>query len=82
MQRIYLDYNATTPLRPEVRDAMMPYLTEAFGNGSSIHAYGREARNAIDTAREQVAELIGAKSPVKSCSPAAAPKQITTPSKD
>ena len=63
MQRIYLDYNATTPLRPEVRDAMMPYLTEAFGNGSSIHAYGREARNAIDTAREQIAELIGAKSP-------------------
>ena len=63
MQRIYLDYNATTPLRPEVKDAMMPYLTEAFGNGSSIHAYGREARNAIDTAREQVAELIGAKSP-------------------
>ena len=62
MERIYLDYNATTPLRPEVRDAMMPYLTEAFGNGSSIHAYGREARNAIDTAREQVAELIGAKS--------------------
>jgi cysteine desulfurase len=42
---------------------MMPYLTEAFGNGSSIHAYGREARTAIDTAREQVAELIGAKSP-------------------
>lgn len=63
MNRIYLDYNATTPLRSEVRDAMMPYLTEAFGNGSSIHAYGREARNAIDTAREQVAELIGAKSP-------------------
>ena len=63
MQRIYLDYNATTPLRPEVRDAMMPYLTEAFGNSSSIHAYGREARTAIDTAREQVAELIGAKSP-------------------
>lgn len=63
MDRIYLDYNATTPLHPEVRDAMMPYLTEAFGNGSSIHAYGREARNAIDTAREQVAVLIGAKSP-------------------
>ena len=63
MQRIYLDYNATTPLRPEVRDAMMPYLIEAFGNGSSIHAYGREARTAIDTAREQVADLIGAKSP-------------------
>lgn len=63
MQRIYLDYNATTPLRPEVCDAMMPFMTKAFGNGSSIHAYGREARNAIDTAREQVADLIGAKSP-------------------
>ena len=62
-KRIYLDYNATTPLRPEVMDAMTPYLTEAFGNGSSIHAYGREARTAIDTAREQVADLIGAKSP-------------------
>ena len=62
-KRIYLDYNATTPLRPEVRDAMLPYLMEAFGNGSSIHAYGREARTAIDTAREQVADLIGAKSP-------------------
>ena len=63
MQRIYLDHNATTPLHPEVREAMMPYMTEYFGNGSSIHAYGREARNAIDTAREQVADLIGAKSP-------------------
>ncbi len=63
MQRIYLDYNATTPLRSEVRDAMMPYLMEAFGNSSSIHAYGREARTAIDTAREQIADLIGAKSP-------------------
>ena len=63
MQRIYLDYNATTPLHPDVREAMLPYLTEAFGNGSSIHAYGREARTAIDTAREQVAALIGAKSP-------------------
>lgn len=63
MQRIYLDHNATTPLHPEVREAMMPYMIEHFGNGSSIHAYGREARNAIDTAREQVADLIGAKSP-------------------
>lgn len=63
MQRIYLDHNATTPLHSEVREAMMPYMMEHFGNGSSIHAYGREARNAIDTAREQVADLIGAKSP-------------------
>jgi cysteine desulfurase len=63
MRRIYLDHNATTPLHPEVLEAMTPYLTDRFGNGSSIHAYGREARNAIDTAREQVADLIGAKSP-------------------
>lgn len=63
MKRIYLDHNATTPLHPGVLEAMTPYLTDHFGNGSSIHAYGREARNAIDTAREQVADLIGAKSP-------------------
>lgn len=63
MKRIYLDHNATTPLHLEVLEAMTPYLTNRFGNGSSIHAYGREARNAIDTAREQVADLIGAKSP-------------------
>lgn len=63
MKRIYLDHNATTPLHPDVLEAITPYLTNRFGNGSSIHAYGREARNAIDTAREQVADLIGAKSP-------------------
>jgi len=63
MQPIYLDHNATTPLHPAVLEAMMPYLTDRFGNGSSIHSYGREARNAIDTAREQVADLVGAKSP-------------------
>jgi cysteine desulfurase len=63
MKRIYLDHNATTPVLPEVLEAMLPYMTEHFGNGSSIHSYGREARNAIDTAREQVADLIGAKSP-------------------
>ena len=63
MKRIYLDHNATTPLHPEVLEAMMPYLTDQFGNGSSIHSYGREARNAIDTAREQIADLVGAKSP-------------------
>jgi cysteine desulfurase len=42
---------------------MLPFMTEQFGNGSSIHSYGREARNTIDTACEQVAELLGAKSP-------------------
>ena len=63
MKRIYLDHNATTPIHPEVFEAMLPFITEQFGNGSSIHAYGREARNAIDDAREQVAALINAKSP-------------------
>ena len=63
MKRIYLDHNATTPIHPQVLEAMLPFMTEQFGNGSSIHSYGREARNAIDTAREQVAELLGAKSP-------------------
>ena len=63
MKRIYLDHNATTPVHPQVLEAMIPYLTEQFGNGSSIHTYGREARNAIDDAREQVAALINAKSP-------------------
>ncbi|RKU13676.1 cysteine desulfurase NifS [Candidatus Poribacteria bacterium] len=62
MQRIYLDHNATTPVHPEVLEAMLPFMTEQFGNGSSIHTYGREARNAIDDAREQVAALINAKS--------------------
>ena len=63
MKRIYLDHNATTPVHLEVLEAMLPFMTEQFGNGSSIHTYGREARNAIDDAREQVAALINAKSP-------------------
>ena len=62
MKRIYLDHNATTPVHPEVVEAMLPFMTAQFGNGSSIHTYGREARNAIDDAREQVAALINAKS--------------------
>jgi len=63
MNHIYLDHNATTPLCPQVLEAMMPYLTDQFGNGSSIHFYGRQVRSAVDKAREQVADLIGAKSP-------------------
>ena len=63
MKRIYLDHNATTPVHPQVLEAMLPFMTDQFGNGSSIHTYGREARNAIDDAREQVAALINAKSP-------------------
>jgi cysteine desulfurase len=59
---IYLDYNATTPLAPEVLEAMQPYLGRYFGNPSSIHAAGREARAAIDDARDRLARLLGAKS--------------------
>ena len=58
---IYLDYNATTPVAPEVLDAMLPWLREQFGNPSSAHAYGRRAAQAVATARCQVADLIGAK---------------------
>lgn len=56
---IYLDHNATTPTRPEVREAMLPYLGEEFGNPSSIYERGRLARNALDEARGRVAQLAG-----------------------
>jgi cysteine desulfurase len=55
---IYLDYNATTPIDPAVVDAMLPYLARHFGNASSTHSYGRATRQGIDTAREQVAQLL------------------------
>ena len=58
---IYLDYNATTPLCGPAHEAMLPYLYEHFGNASSIHAAGREARAAIDDARDRLAALLGAK---------------------
>jgi len=57
---VYLDHNATTPLDPRVFDAMLPWLHDHHGNPSSVHSEGRLARQAIDTAREQVAELAGA----------------------
>jgi cysteine desulfurase len=56
---VYLDYNATTPLLPEVVDAMLPYLREHFGNPSSSHVYGRRTHDAIERARGDVAALIG-----------------------
>ncbi len=59
-RRIYLDNNATTPIHPEVLDAMMPYLKEDFGNPSSIHQFGRKARVKVDEYREKVAAAIGA----------------------
>jgi len=60
-RRIYLDYAATTPVHPEVLRAMEPYWSEEFGNPSSIHNFGRQARDAIEKARESVASIIGAK---------------------
>jgi cysteine desulfurase len=58
---VYLDHAATTALRPEVREAMAPYFDERFGNPSSMHRWGREARNALEEARERLAAAIGAK---------------------
>jgi cysteine desulfurase len=60
-QRIYLDNAATTPVAKEVAEAMMPYITEQFGNPSSTHYYGRVARLAVENARKQVAQRLGAK---------------------
>jgi cysteine desulfurase len=58
---IYLDYNATTPVAPEVLEAMLPYLRDEFGNPSSTHPYGRRAKEAVERARAQVAALVGAR---------------------
>ena len=59
MKRIYFDYNATTPMTPEILAAMLPYLTEEFGNASSIHAFGQNAREAVEQSRSCVAALLG-----------------------
>lgn len=56
---VYCDYSATTPLHPEVLHEMLPYLTTHFGNASSAHAYGREARRVVDTQRRKIADLLG-----------------------
>jgi cysteine desulfurase len=61
MNRVYLDYNATTPVEPEVLDAMLPYFSGEFGNAASIHTFGQKARAGVEMAREQVAALIGAR---------------------
>ncbi|MBV9959273.1 MAG: cysteine desulfurase [Acidobacteria bacterium] len=61
MRRVYLDHSATTPVDPRVVEAMLPYLTEIYGNASSVHHFGQEARAAVDRARHEVAALIGAR---------------------
>jgi cysteine desulfurase len=60
MNLIYLDYNATTPVDPAVLDAMLPYFREQYGNPSSMHSLGKSAHNAVEQARRQVGELLGA----------------------
>jgi cysteine desulfurase len=59
MKKVYLDNNSTTPILPEVRDVMLPYLAEHFGNPSCLHEWGDPPREALETARSQVADLIG-----------------------
>lgn len=61
MRRVYLDHSATTPVDGRVVEALMPYLTGKFGNPSSVHFYGQEARAAVDRARREVAALVGAR---------------------
>src|SRR5213079_553864 len=61
MRKVYLDHSATTPVDPRVVEAMLPYLTDKFGNASSVHMFGQEARAAVDKARRQVAALIDAR---------------------
>lgn len=60
-RKVYLDHSATTPADPRVVEAMLPYLTEKFGNASSVHFFGQEARAAVDRARREVAALVGAR---------------------
>jgi cysteine desulfurase len=61
MRRVYLDHSATTPVDPRALEAMLPYLTQSFGNASSVHLFGQEARAAVDKARRQVAALVNAR---------------------
>ncbi len=60
-RRVYLDHSATTPADRRVVEAMLPYLTEKFGNASSVHSFGQEARAAVDRARREIAALVGAR---------------------
>lgn len=61
-RRVYMDYAATTPMKKEVLEAMLPYYNDLFGNASSVHAFGREVKGAVDEGRDQIAKLINAQS--------------------
>lgn len=60
-KRVYFDYSATTPMKKEVLEEMLPYFNTEFGNPSSVHAFGRQGKTALDNARERVAKTINAK---------------------
>ena len=60
MKRVYLDHTATTPLDPRVLEAMIPYFSEIFGNASSVHWYGQQAKAVLERSRETIARAIGA----------------------
>ena len=75
-RRVYLDNSATTPVDREVVEAMLPFFSEKFGNASSIHFYGQEARSAVDRARHQVADVLSMRVRMKSFSHRAARKPI------
>src|SRR6267142_5675082 len=61
VRKVYLDHSATTPVDARVLEAMLPYLTNKYGNASSVHSFGQEARAAVDRARRAVAALVGAR---------------------
>ena len=58
MNRIYLDHNATTPVRPEVRERMIPFYGDLFGNPSSAHSFGQEVKVQVEEARQRIAEQL------------------------
>ena len=76
---IYLDYNATTPVLPEVREAVLPYLSGDWGNPASSYRFGAQLKSVRETAREGVADPLGASSPTEILIPGVGRNQITPP---
>ena len=75
-KKIYMDHAATTPVAAEVMEAMEPYFSASYGNASSLHGHGQDARKAMTESRKTIAGIIGA-DPVRSYSPQAAARRIT-----